>query len=161
MPDLPGIVNGYLESIGAHAAFKGWWGVVCAVIGTALGGIWTMAVLLTALVLLDYVLGFWRAWRSGCLRRSKGIAGLGKFFFYALAGLVAALVEASINQSAPVRVPVCDIVLGYLCVNEGLSCFEHLAYFGVPLPTGLRERLREYRDTLCAPHAPQPPQDWR
>lgn len=152
MLDLPGALSSFLESLGAQSSFKTCWGFVCGVLGAALGGVWTLFVLLLALMLLDYALGFCRAWNTRSLRRSKAMAGVAKFLFYTLAWFVAALVEASINESSPVKIPVRDVVIGYLCMNEGLSCFEHLAFFGVPLPTGLRSRLREYRDTIgCGP----------
>ncbi len=145
MHDLPGLLTSYIEGLGAQAAFKGWLGFIVGVLGAALGGVWRLVVVLMTLMLLDYMLGFARAWKTHDLRRSKGIAGLGKFIFYSVAWFVAALVEESIHGVFPVR----DVVIGYMCAHEGLSCFEHLAYFGVPLPTGLRTRLREYRDTIA------------
>ena len=64
-----------------------------------------------------------------------------------VAVLVMAAVEHAVRQSG-VPFPVRDFFIAFLCVNEALSCMEHLAFFGVPFPHKLRGRLRKYRDAI-------------
>ncbi|MEG6505867.1 phage holin family protein [Nitratidesulfovibrio sp. 1201_IL3209] len=152
--DFAGHIARMFQGLGDGIQFKTGWAFVFGVIGSAMGGVWPLFVLLVLLLILDFVLGFWRAGRTTGWKRSKVWAGVLKPVFYVLAVIVMALVEEALAQSAPFRLPVRDLFVGYLCVNEGLSCLEHLSFFGVPVPASIRERLREYRETLCAPHAP-------
>lgn len=84
---------------------------------------------------------FCRAWVLNRISGRKMRAGAGKMFFYAVA------VEHAVRQSG-IPFPVRDFFLAFLCINEALSCMEHLAFFGVPFPRRLRERLRKYRDAI-------------
>ncbi|WMW64402.1 phage holin family protein [Nitratidesulfovibrio liaohensis] len=154
--EIAGSIGRLLESLGDGMQFKSGWALVFGVIGAALGGVWPLVILLVLLLTVDFALGFARASRTGGWKSSKFAAGWMKYVFYVLAVFVMALAEEAIAQSAPFRIPVRDLFVGYLCVNEALSCLEHLSFFGVPVPASIRERLREYRDTLCAPtHQPQ------
>lgn len=71
--------------------------------------------------------------------------------FYAITIFVAAAAEhAARTFGAPL--PIRDFILAYLCINEALSCFNHLSFFGVPVPSHIRERLHQYRDKIMGEH---------
>lgn len=150
LEQFAGYTERLIEGLGDGIAFKSGWAFVFGVVGAALGGVWPLVILLVFLLTVDFILGFARASRTGGWKSSKFAAGWMKYVFYPLAVFVMALAEEAIAQSAPFRIPVRDMFVAYLCVNEALSCLEHLSFFGVPVPASIRDRLREYRDTLCS-----------
>ena len=106
-----------------------------------------LVVILFLLLCCDFLLGFCRAWVLDRISGRKMRAGVCKMFFYFVAVLVMAAVEHAVRQSG-VPFPVRDFFIAFLCINEALSCMEHLAFFGVPFPHKLRGRLRKYRDAI-------------
>lgn len=118
-----------------------------SILSSMLGGVATLVVVLFLLLACDFLLGFCRAWVLDRISGRKMRAGAGKMFFYAVAVLVMAAVEHAVRQSG-VPFPVRDFFIAFLCINEALSCMEHLAFFGVPFPRKLRGRLRKYRDAI-------------
>ena len=127
-----------------------------SVVASMLGGISALVVILFLLLCCDFLLGFCRAWVLDRISGRKMRAGVGKMFFYAVAVFVMAAVEHAVRQSAATQLvrqsgvpfPVRDFFIAFLCINEALSCMEHLAFFGVPFPRKLRGRLRKYRDAI-------------
>ena len=118
-----------------------------SIFSSMLGGVATLVVVLFLLLCCDFLLGFCRAWVLNRISGRKMRSGAGKMFFYAVAVIVMAAVEHAVRQSG-IPFPVRDFFLAFLCINEALSCMEHLAFFGVPFPRRLRERLRKYRDSI-------------
>lgn len=70
-----------------------------------------------------------------------------KIVLYAVAVFVVAAVEHAFRASG-VPLPIRNFFVAFLCANEGLSCLDHLSFFGVPVPSGIRARLRSYRDKI-------------
>ena len=127
--------------------FKGLCSTICAVVAGMFGGVAALMTVLFLLLCCDFLLGFWRAWRCHCVSARKARAGALKMVFYAIAVFVMAAVEHAVrNCGAPL--PVRDVFLAFLCVNEGLSCLDHLSFFGVPVPARIRDRLRSYREKI-------------
>ena len=118
-----------------------------SVVASMLGGVSALVVILFLLLCCDFLLGFCRAWVLDRISGRKMRAGVCKMFFYFVAVLVMAAVEHAVRQSG-VPFPVRDFFIAFLCINEALSCMEHLAFFGVPFPHKLRGRLRKYRDAI-------------
>lgn len=100
---------------------------------------------LGVLLVLDFILGFSRAWRSHELSSAKIRSGICKFIVYGVAVVVMGLVD----QGATIPgISFRDLLIAYLCINEALSALAHLSFYGVPIPRGLLERLRKYREDL-------------
>ncbi|ADP87165.1 phage holin family protein [Nitratidesulfovibrio vulgaris] len=142
-------IGSYARTLCEEFPVKASIGTCAAFVGTLLGGVGMMISLLFLLLVIDFALGFCRAWRAGRVSSSKLRGGGLKFVFYFLSIVVMAAVQAATSQSTGMTIPLRDVFVAYLCVNEGLSCLEHLSYFGVPVPEKIRERLRAYRDNLC------------
>lgn len=135
-----------LENFSAKAALSGIFGFA----GTLVGGAAPLINALFVLMLLDFVLGFWRAVRLHAVSGSKLKAGALKFVFYALSVVVMAGVDFALIRAGLMRLPLRDLYIAYLCITEGLSALEHLAWFGVPVPPRIRETLlRQYRTCVC------------
>ncbi|WP_156921684.1 phage holin family protein [Desulfovibrio inopinatus] len=119
-------------------------------LSTAGGFDGAMNVLIT-LMCFDFALGFLRAWSANRISGLKIKGGVLKFLFYFAAIAVAyQLDQAQAQCINSTWFAVRDLMCMYLSVNEALSCLEHLAFFGVPLPDKLLSRLRTYRDSLSA-----------
>lgn len=138
------LVQTYLQQVTSNADLKGVSALAGAAIAAVLGGSVPLVSALVALLVLDFVLGFKRAWQLGRFSRHKAKAGIFKIVLYMITVLVMGLTEFSLGNILPIR----DLMISYLCVTEALSCIEHLSFFGVPIPQALRERLKNYRDCL-------------
>lgn len=140
-------LSGYWNQLMQDVFFKSIASTIGAVVAGMFGGVAALVTVLFLLLCCDFLLGFWRAWRRHCVSARKARAGVMKMFFYAIAVFVMAAVEHAVrNCGAPL--PVRDVFLAFLCVNEALSCLDHLAFFGVPVPARIRERLRSYREKI-------------
>jgi len=142
----------YLADVG-RTLLGGWaaktcGATVCAFLTGLLGGWDRLANGLFLLVCLDFVLGFSRGWRDGCLSRAKLLRGLAKFFLYAAAILAAATLDDVLNARAEVilHIDFRALMVMYLAITETLSILGHLDAFGVKLPKKLIRRLEAYRD---------------
>lgn len=122
-------------------------------LGWLLGGWDQLVRSLTVLMVMDFVLGFWRAWRSGLISGDKMKHGLIKFLLYAMTIMTGVEIQKMFT-AFEVGFALRDWMVGYLLLNEGMSCLEHLSAMGVPLPVWLLKRLRKYRGCLFTPMHP-------
>lgn len=150
-PDTMDHISTYIRTLCEEFPMKASLGTCAAFLGALLGGVGMLVALLFLLLVIDFVLGFFRACRAGRVSSVKMRGGAFKFGFYFLSVVVMAAVQAAMNQSLAIHIPLRDVFVAYLCINEGLSCLEHLSAFGVPVPEKIRERLRAYRDNICLP----------
>lgn len=105
------------------------------------------AALLFSLLICDLTLGFCRAWKADTLRGSRIVQGAFKFFRYWIAVAVFVMADGTIKKAIPgLPVSISDAFIAYLAVNEALSCVDHLAFFGMPVPEAFLKRLRKFRD---------------
>lgn len=113
--------------------------------------------LLMLLMILDYAFGFSCAWQANTISRKKMMSGAVKIVLTPVAVLIVAALDYALRVVASswteqlglsFFVPLRDFFLLYLCVHEGLSCLEHLASLGVPIPKALLTRLSKYRDAI-------------
>lgn len=139
-------VCGYLDQIFHDFFFKGVLSTIGAVIAAMCGGLSVLVTLLFLLLCCDFLLGFYRAWQCGKVSGQRARKGVAKMVFYALAVFVLAAADLSIRHVSPIPLPVRDWSIMLLCVNEALSCLDHLIFFGVRVPPRIRERLLSYRD---------------
>jgi toxin secretion/phage lysis holin len=119
------------------AVFCGW-----------IGGWDKMVCGLFVLVCVDFGLGFTHGWVDGCLSQSKFRRGLAKFFLYAVTLLAAHTLDEVFNVKAQffLRIDTRSLLIMYLVTNEMCSILGHLQALGMPLPQGLIQRLKSYRD---------------
>lgn len=120
---------------------------LCTVVCSMFDGAAVLATLLAMLLACDYLLGFWRAWCSSSVSSKKARGGMYKIVLYGVGVFVIADVEHAF-RSCGIPLPCRNFFILYLCANEALSCLDHLSFFGVPVPSGIRARLRSYRDKI-------------
>ena len=108
------------------------------------------------LMLADLALGFFRAWRSTGIIGRRIVRGAFKFFRYWMAIAVFVWVDQAMFKAfPPMPISLHDAFIAYLAINEAFSCVDHLAFFGMPVPSAFLKRLHHYRDTVTAG-----PGDW-
>lgn len=120
---------------------------LCTIVCSMFDGASVLATLLAMLLVCDYLLGFSRAWCSSSLSARKATRGIYKIALYGVAIFVVADAEHAF-RSCGIPFPWRNFFILFLCVNETLSCLDHLAFFGVPVPSRIRARLRSYRDKI-------------
>lgn len=158
MPGPGGIVASWWEFLGQYAAdvstaacAKG----VFAFCLTMTMGFFGLAhppiEALMLLMLCDYALGFAHAWQEENIDVGKMRRGLGKFVGYALALNIAWLADRGMGLPTGAVYSMRNLLCAYLVANEAISALTHLAYFGVPVPVWLMERLRSYRSSVENP----------
>lgn len=109
------------------------------------------AALLFSLLLCDLALGMARAWKTDHFQGQRITRGAFKFFRYWLAVAVFVMADGTIKKALPAMpVSISDTFIAYLAINEALSCVDHLAFFGMPVPDTFLKRLRKYRDHCLA-----------
>lgn len=141
------VFDSYGNQLMQESLFKSVVASFSTVIVEMLGGAETLATVLFLLLCCDYILGFCRAWSCHNLSSRRAREGLMKMVFYAMTIFVAAAAEHA-AQTVGAPLPIRDFILAYLCINEALSCFNHLSFFGVPVPSRIRERLGKYREKI-------------
>lgn len=157
-PMTPGnSISYYLETLLCD------WGVrsVCActvsIVSWFVGGIDQLITSLTLLMVADFVLGFWRAWKQERFSGDKLKHGGVKFIMYTVTVQCAVQFQNMIVAMDPsflgahVSFAVRDWVIAYLILNEFISCAEHLVWHGVPLPESWIKRLKHYRGCVFGP----------
>lgn len=137
----------YTDQLMQDALFKAIVSTVMSVLAAMTKNMAALCVLLALLLCCDFVLGFLEAWKAATLNRRKGDEGAVKIVAYVVAVFVVAAAEHSMRL-AGFYIPFRDLFISFLCVNEALSCISHLAFFGVPFPSRLKEKLTLYRENL-------------
>ena len=144
----------YWDSIFSDFGFKSCIAFFGACLSLTVGGFDQLFISLIWLIVLDFILGFSRAWRECHISGSKMKHGLMKFILYGATIQISLHMQYTLAYLRPVVLGVDltlalrDWLIAYLVLNEGLSCLSHLAYFGVPIPTRLIKRLKAYRDCI-------------
>jgi toxin secretion/phage lysis holin len=124
---------------------------VAGVVSWLCGGIDQLMATLVLFWAIDFCLGFARAIKTASVSSAKMKAGAGKLILYGFAVIVGHHLDGLLHSGAHVAFPLAirDAVACYLALNEAISIFEHLSFYGVPLPAPLLKRLRTYRDGVC------------
>lgn len=108
----------------------------------------TMVQWLYVLLILDFILGFWNAWKHHTISKKKMQLGIVKIIAYSITLIVIHYADIATLSADILWVGIREVGVGYLAVNEALSCLKYLWNFWVPLPAGLIARLEWYRDNL-------------
>jgi toxin secretion/phage lysis holin len=103
---------------------------------------------LVYLMLADFILGFSRAWKTGCISSRKLRKGAYKFLFCWVSIALLVFVDRAIGvafKTDYMPYELQDFYIAYLCIGEFFSCAGHLAFFGVHFPASFLARLEQYR----------------
>lgn len=135
-----------------QSAFKSFWACFGSCMGWLLGGFDVALLALLVLYVLDFMLGFYRAWMQGAISWTKIRRGLMKTVFYLVLIICAQMLDQIVVFSYPsltfLAKGVRNFVIGYAALCEFLSVCVHLDAQGVRLPMALVKRLRGYRDKM-------------
>jgi phage-related holin len=74
--------------------------------------------------------------------------GIVKILTYSITLIVIHYADIATLSADIAGVWIREIGVGYLAINEALSCLKHLSSFWVPLPKLLIQKLEGYRDNL-------------
>ena len=106
------------------------------------------AIILVAVMVLDYITGMTKAWQAGELSSRVGIRGilkkLGYLVIVAVAGMLDWLIRygaAALGWEWAPEFLVSSVVIVWLIINELLSILENVEAIGVPVPAFLRKLL--------------------
>lgn len=119
--------------------------VVFSVVGGGLawlfGGwdilLWT----LVGFIILDYLTGLAKGWKTKTLSSETGFEGLIKKMMILTLVVMANFLQKLIGEVVPIR----EIVILFFISNEGISLLENAALF-IDIPPQLRDALLQIRD---------------
>ncbi|WP_291329981.1 phage holin family protein [Desulfovibrio sp. UCD-KL4C] len=120
----------------------------CTAASWLFGGFDKALLALAILYLSDFVLGLFRALQNGSYSSVKFRHGLSKFFVYAVAIIMANMLDITLDESLPsVFAYIREFLVMYLASNEFLSVSVHLAEMDVHvIPRQLTDRIKSFRD---------------
>ena len=113
-----------------------------------IGGFDLMVESLYILLVMDFVLGFLRAWNTHTISKKRMQLGIIKIITYSVTLIVINYADISAMWVNFQGVWIRELWVAYLSINEALSCLYHLWKFGVRLPLWLIKKLEWYRDNL-------------
>lgn len=119
--------------------------VVFSVVGGGLawlfGGwdilLWT----LVGFIILDYLTGLAKGWKTKTLSSETGFEGLIKKMMILTLVVMANFLQKLIGEAVPIR----EIVILFFISNEGISLLENSALF-IDIPPQLKDALLQIRD---------------
>ena len=119
--------------------------VVFSVVGGGLawlfGGwdilLWT----LVGFIILDYLTGLAKGWKTKTLSSETGFEGLIKKMMILTLVVMANFLQKLIGEAVPIR----EIVILFFISNEGISLLENAALF-INIPPQLKDALLQIRD---------------
>jgi phage-related holin len=150
---LERLVNN-LQELSTAVALKGAFAAVCGWLLDTVGYPQTAVLSLAYLLLADLGLGSTRAWMQRMFRGRRLLAGALKFGLYFCAVALFMKADQTLAKVIDLKsigifdASLSDVFIAYLALNELGSCMEHLVFFGLPMPEGLKERLQKYREVL-------------
>ena len=129
---------------------KGFWNTIQIVfasiggcIGYFMGGCDGLIYALIAFVVVDYITGFMCAIIDKRLSSEIGFKGIcKKMLIFILVGLANILDTQVIGTGCVLR----TAVIFFYISNEGVSLFENAAHLGLPIPSKLKDILKQLHD---------------
>lgn len=110
------------------------------------GGIEIAGYALGAVMIIDFVLGFYISAKKNRIQRSKMKSWMMKFITYGLLIIIGNMVDNVIFHQV-MEYGFKNAFIVYLCIHESLSVIHHLQTLGVPIPSKIVQKLEQYRDT--------------
>ena len=99
--------------------------------------LWT----LVGFIILDYLTGLAKGWKTKTLSSETGFEGLIKKMMILTLVVMANFLQKLIGEAVPIR----EIVILFFISNEGISLLENAALF-IDIPPQLRDALLQIRD---------------
>lgn len=100
--------------------------------------------ILLMLLIVDFALDFWVAWRKGTISSFGINKTLVKLILYALACLIIGLAAKAINISMGIPCGIDTWGVCLICINEALSCLSNLSLLGFPVPKWVVNKLQSF-----------------
>lgn len=124
--------------------FKASLAAVTSFLATLLAPISDLIPILLLLIFLDFLLGVKRAFNTHTVSSEGFKKGFWKIIIYMFGIAVILLVNRVfiITLGSSFRIDLFSI--GYICINEAISCLAHLTKMGFPTPVWLDEVLGNY-----------------
>lgn len=138
------LLRGRLQELQEVWVVKTLIATITAFVATLVAPIYDLIPILFLLMLLDFVLGVKRAYNNNALSSAGFRKGFLKVIVY-LVGIAVILLTARtffLSFGTSFRIDIFSI--GFLCVNESISCLSHLTKMGFPTPIWLNEKLAEF-----------------
>lgn len=139
------------ESKGIQLVFSG--ALTAATI--YLNAIMIPIIVLMAFMLLDYITGLIKAWKTHKLSSEIGLIGIIKKICYMILVCVAMGVDylvynglVAVNITVPYNLWFGLIVTIWLIINEMISILENLSEIGVPIPSFLQKMVKRLKKTV-------------
>ena len=99
--------------------------------------LWT----LVGFIILDYLTGLAKGWKTKTLSSETGFEGLIKKMMILTLVVMANFLQKLVGEAVPIR----EIVILFFISNEGISLLENAALF-IDIPPQLRDALLQIRD---------------
>jgi len=99
--------------------------------------LWT----LVGFIILDYLTGLAKGWKTKTLSSETGFEGLIKKMMILTLVVMANFLQKLIGEAVPIR----EIVILFFISNEGISLLENAALF-IDIPPQLKDALLQIRD---------------
>lgn len=110
------------------------------------------AIILVAVMVLDYITGMAKAWQAGDLSSRVGIGGILKKVGYLVIVAVACVLDWLVRYGADqmgldwkLDFLIASIVVIWLVINELISILENVAALGAPVPGFLQSLIKRLK----------------
>lgn len=121
-------------------------GILNAGLGTVLiyifGGLDIALQCLLMVIVIDYITGLIKSYKSSKLNSKVGIKGLLKKVGILCLVALSVVIDRLTGDTGYVR----TMIIYYLVANEGLSILENLGEIGIIVPEFLKKRLEQLKD---------------
>lgn len=118
--------------------------IICATGGFCaywLGGLDTILICLTAMIVVDYLTGVMQAVATKTLNSNIGFKGIAKKVTILLIVALSYIIEQATNGGFQIR----EIVIMFFIANEAISLVENAVKIGLPIPQKLVDILEQLK----------------
>lgn len=115
-----------------------------AVLVSVFGVIEPLVHILLLLLVADFILDFWLAWRNGTISSFGINKTIVKLILYAFACMIIGLAARAISLSMGVPCGIDTWGVCLICINEALSCLSNLSSLGFPVPKWVVDKLQSF-----------------
>ena len=116
-------------------------GIIGGSIVHLLGGMDAILHALIYMVMMDYVTGLLKAWKSKNINSRVGFHGLVNKVLVFMVIAVSVEIEKVLGSNLPLR----ETVIMFYLTNEGISFLENISVF-IPLPKQLKQAFEQLRE---------------
>lgn len=114
---------------------------IVSALSFALGGFDATLQSLIIVIIIDYITGIIKSYKTKELSSKVGFFGILKKICFLFLVAIGVVVDRVTNANGLIR----NFVIYYLIANEGLSILENLGNIGVPIPDPLKKALQQLK----------------